>query len=95
MLSVRLDAGRRDVAHQFPWLFTSLVVQQSTLANRRDVLVRFLKAVMEGNHLALTDEKRAKEALAREASIADPKILDISYNDFMQQLPLNCPSGRG
>ena len=44
---------------------------------------------MEGNHFALTDEKRAKVVLAREARIADPKILDISYNDFKQQSPLN------
>ena len=77
------------VPDQIPWLFTGLVVKQSTLANRRDVLVRFLKAVMEGNHLALTDEKRAKEVLAREAKISDPKILDISYNDFKQQSPLD------
>lgn len=44
---------------------------------------------MEGNHLASTGEKRAKEVLAREAKIADPEILDISYNDFKQQSPLN------
>ena len=77
------------VPDQIPWLFTGLVVKQSMLASRRDVLVRFLKAVMEGNLLALTDEKRAKEVLAREAKITDPKILDISYNDFKQQSPLN------
>jgi NitT/TauT family transport system substrate-binding protein len=77
------------VPDQIPWLFTGLVVKQSTLANRRDVLIRFLKAVMEGNYLALTDEKRAKEVLAREAKIADPTILDISYNDFKQQSPRN------
>lgn len=64
-------------------------MKQSALANRRDVLVRFLKAVMEGSHLALTDAKQAKEVLAREAKIADPKILDISYNDFKQQSPPN------
>jgi hypothetical protein len=46
------------VPDKIRWLFTSLVVKQSTLANRRDVLVRFLKAVMEGNHLVLSDEKR-------------------------------------
>ena len=77
------------VPDQIPWLFTGLVVKQSTLASRRDVLVRFLKAVMEGNYLALSDEKRAKEVLAREAGIKDPNILDISYNDFRQQSPLN------
>ncbi len=43
---------------------------------------------MEGKHLTLTDEKCAKEVLAGEAKIADPKILDISYNNFKQQSPL-------
>ena len=37
----------------------------------------------------MTDEKRARDVLAREAKIADPKILDISYNDLKQQSPLN------
>ena len=43
---------------------------------------RFIRATAEGNYLALTDEKRAKEVLAKQANITDPKILDISYNDF-------------
>ena len=88
-LAQGLNAMVDRMPDQIPWLFTSLVVKQSTLANHRDVLVRFLKAVIEGDHLALTDEKRAKEVLAREARIADRKILDISYNDFKQQSPLN------
>jgi len=37
--------------------------------------------------LALTDEKRAKAVLAREANIKDPKILDISYEDFKALSP--------
>lgn len=37
----------------------------------------------------MTDEKRARVVLAREAKIADPKILDIRHNDFKQQSPLN------
>jgi NitT/TauT family transport system substrate-binding protein len=77
------------VPDQIPWLFTGLVVKQSMLTTRRDVLVRFLKAVMEGNYLALTNEKLAKEVLAREAGIKDAKILDITYNDFKLQSPLN------
>ena len=64
-------------------------MKQSTLANRRDVLVRFLKAVMEGNYLALSDDKRAKEVLTREAGVKGANILDISYKDFKQQSPLN------
>jgi ABC-type nitrate/sulfonate/bicarbonate transport system substrate-binding protein len=57
------------------------------LEQRRDLLTRFLKAVMEGNLLALAEAARAKAVLAREARIADAKILDIAYEDFKQQSP--------
>ena len=53
------------------------------------VLMRFLKASIEGNYIALTDEKRAREVLAKELKISDSKILDITYDDFKQQSPLN------
>jgi len=52
-------------------------------------LTRFIRATAEGNYLALTDEKRAKEVLAKQARITDPKILDISYNDFKLLSPQN------
>src|SRR5215831_4299783 len=84
------------VAEKIPWLFSSIVVKASTLQSHRDMLMRFLKASIEGNYLALTDEKRAKEVLAREARIVDPKIVDASYNDFKQQSPVNLePSRQG
>jgi len=75
------------VPEQIPWLFTGVVVRREMLAERRDVLTRFLKAVMEGNRLALTNENRAKEVLAREAGIIDQKVLAITYDDFKQQSP--------
>jgi NitT/TauT family transport system substrate-binding protein len=77
------------VAEKIPWLFSSIVVKASYLEGHRDVLTRFLKAAIEGNYLALTDEKGAKEVLAREVRIVDPKIIDTSYNDFKQQSPIN------
>jgi ABC-type nitrate/sulfonate/bicarbonate transport system substrate-binding protein len=77
------------VPEQIAWLFTAVVVKKSSLENRREAMVQFVRAVIEGNYLALTDEKRAKEVLAKEAKITDPKILDISYNDFKKQAPLN------
>ena len=82
------------VAEKIPWLFSSIVVKASSLQGRRDVLMRFLKASIEGNYLALTDEKRAREVLAREARIVDPKIVDASYNDFKQQSPVNLEPSR-
>ena len=75
------------VPEQIPWLFSGVTVRHDTVAGRRDALTRFLKATIEGNYLALTDEKRAKEILAKELKISDPRIIDISYNDFKQQSP--------
>jgi hypothetical protein len=61
-----------------------------------DALMRYVKASIEGNYLALADEKRAKAILAAELKITDPRIIDISYNDFKQQSPPDlAPSRRG
>src|SRR6202795_4679976 len=75
------------VPEQIPWLFSGITVKRDSLEGRRDALTRFLKATIEGNYLALRDEKRAKEILAKELEITDPRIIDISYNDFKQQSP--------
>ncbi len=77
------------VAEHIPWLFSGVVVKKDFLDAHRDVLKRFLLATVEGNYLALSDQKRAKEVLARETRITDPKVLDISYEDFKQQSPAN------
>jgi hypothetical protein len=53
------------------------------------VLKRFVLATIEGNYVALADEKRAKDVLAKGTGISDPKVLAISYNDFKQQSPLD------
>jgi NitT/TauT family transport system substrate-binding protein len=82
------------VAEKIPWLFSSIVVKRGTIDSHRDVLVRFLKASIEGNYLALTDEKRAKEVLAKEVRVTDPKIIETSYNDFKQQSPINLEPSR-
>jgi NitT/TauT family transport system substrate-binding protein len=74
-------------ADHIPWLFSGIVVKQSALAARRDVLTRFLKATMEGNYLALANERLAKEVLASKTGVADAKIIDITYRDFRQQTP--------
>src|SRR5580698_6459798 len=77
------------VPDQIPWLFSGIVVRKDDIAARGDLLKRFLKASIEGNYIALTDEKRAKEVLAKELNITSPKVLDIAYNDFKQQSPAN------
>jgi NitT/TauT family transport system substrate-binding protein len=75
------------VPERIPWLFTAIVVKRNMIEQRRDMLAAFIKATAEGNALALADEKRAKEVLAKHANIKDPKILDISYNDFKALSP--------
>ena len=77
------------VPEQIPWVFSSIVVRRGDIAGRRDLLIRFLKGTIEGNYLALNDEKRAKEVLAKELKIVDPKVLDITYSDFKAQSPAN------
>jgi NitT/TauT family transport system substrate-binding protein len=84
------------VPEQIPWVFSGIVVRRGDVAGRRDVLMRFLKATIEGNYLALSDAKRAKDVLAAELKVTDPKILDITYNDFKALTPPDTePSRQG
>ena len=75
-------------ADQFPWLFSSIVVKTSYLKENRALLLRFMKATIEGNYLAVNDEKRGKEVLARELKLKEPKVIDIIYNDFKAGTPV-------
>jgi ABC-type nitrate/sulfonate/bicarbonate transport system substrate-binding protein len=77
------------VPDQIPWLFSGIVVRHADIAARRDLLMRFLKASIEGNYVALADDKRAKKLLAEELKIETTKILDATYDDFRQQSPQN------
>lgn len=77
------------VPDQIPWLFSGIVVRHDDIAARRDLLMRFLKSSIEGNYMALTDEKRAKAVLSKELKITSGKILDIAYSDFKAQSPQN------
>jgi NitT/TauT family transport system substrate-binding protein len=81
-------------AERIPWLYSGLTVDAGYLASNRDTLVRFLKATIEGNHLAMTDEKRAKEVLAKELKLTDPKIIDASYANFKAETPPNAEIDR-
>jgi ABC-type nitrate/sulfonate/bicarbonate transport system substrate-binding protein len=76
-------------AERIPWLYSGLTVDRDYLKNNRDTLVRFMKATIEGNHLAIADDKRAKEVLARELKLTDPKIIDQGYANFKSETPLN------
>ena len=75
-------------AAKTPWLFTGLSVDKRWLDANRPVLGHFLAATLEGAYRGLTDEKWAKEILAKDYKIADPKIADIAFADFKAQMPL-------
>jgi hypothetical protein len=82
-------------AEQIPWLFSGVVVRRGDLA-QPGTIVRFLKAVIEGNHLALTNAPLAKSVLTKELKLTDQTIVDISYDDFKAQSPPNMePSMKG
>ena len=77
-------------AEKIPWLFSGVVVRRADLEEgRRELIVRFMLAVLEGNYLALTDAARAKAVLARELKVNNQRIIDISYEDFRAQSPLD------
>ena len=77
------------VPMQIPWLFAGIAVRHDDIAARRDLLTRFLKACIEGNYIALNDEKRAKQVLAKDLKITNDKALDTAYRDFVAQSPPN------
>src|SRR5262249_47656472 len=77
------------VGEKIPWVFTGIVANRAALNSRRDALKRFLRGTIEGNYLAFTDERRAREILAKELNVSDQKILDINYREFRDNNPLD------
>ena len=96
--SQALELGLRVVAdlyaERIPWLYSGLTVDSGYLRDNRDTLVRFLRATIEGNHLAISDDKRAKEVLAKELKLTDPKIVEQSYANFKAETPPNAEIDR-
>jgi len=85
-------------AEQTPWLFSGIVVRKDSLAvaRERETLKRFLKGTIEGNYLAVTNPRGAKEVLSKELYNTTLRTIDIAYDDFVRQSPLNIePSQKG
>ena len=77
------------VPERTPWLFSGLVADARYIQSNRNTLLSFLKATIEGNYLAVSDQDRGKATLAKALKINDSKVLELSYRDFQQQSPLN------
>lgn len=70
-------------AKRTPWIFDAVVVTRSYLKEHPDVLMRFLKAYIEGAEKAFGDEKWAKEVIAKRFKTSDPKVIDATYRDYV------------
>jgi len=96
--SEALAAGLNPIvdlyADRIAWLFSGLTVDRAYLMAHRDVILRFIRATVEGNYIAVTDEARAKAVLARELDLSDPEIIDASYNNFKTETPINAEIDR-
>ena len=76
------------IAQNIPWLFTGIAVQHGAIASRRDDFrnsygprLRQLSRV--------SNPRLAKETLAKELKVKDPQAIEIAYNDYKHQTPLN------
>lgn len=82
------------LADRIPWLYSGLVVDKSYLAGNRDAVLRFMRATVEGNYLAVSNAARAKPVMARMLAITDQKNLDVTYDNFKTYTPLNAEPTR-
>lgn len=76
-------------AERIPWLFSGLTVDRAYLNAHRDLVLRFMRATIEGNYIAITNEVGAKNVLARQLSLNDAAIIDASYDNFKAETPIN------
>jgi NitT/TauT family transport system substrate-binding protein len=62
-----------------PWLFNGVIVNRDFARANPDLVKRFLKANIEGVYKALSDEKWAKDVIAKEFKTNSPAIVDDAY----------------
>lgn len=61
---------------------TTVAVSRAYAKANRDVVLRFLKAYLEGTHRLLTDKEMGIKALKRYGGIQDPEVLAATYDLF-------------
>ena len=83
-------------AEKTPWIFDSVVVTRSYMQQHGETLTRFVRAYLAGAYLALSDEKKAKEEIAKRFKTQDAKVIDATYDDFKRLMPRDgAPSVEG
>jgi NitT/TauT family transport system substrate-binding protein len=76
-------------AEKTPWIFDAVVVTKSYMQQHRDTLTQFVRAYIAGAYLALADHERAKEMIAQKFQTQDARVIDATYSDFKQLMPLD------
>jgi len=72
-----------------PWIFNGLVVNRDFGRTNPDLLKRFIKANVEGVYKALSDEKWAKEIIAKEFKTTSQPIIDDAYAVLKKVYPVD------
>ncbi|HEY3305670.1 MAG TPA: ABC transporter substrate-binding protein, partial [Candidatus Binatia bacterium] len=74
-----------------PCLFTSVVTSKAVLEKSPSSLDRFLKGILHGIKLALTNPTMAKKTLSRNMRLTDPEALEAAYRQVAavyERLPI-------
>ena len=70
-----------------PWIFNGLVVNRDFAKANPDLLKRFIKANVEGIYKALSDEKWAREIIAKEFKTDSKPVIDDAYATLKKIYP--------
>lgn len=71
---------------------TTVTVNREYSRNNRDIVLRFLKAYVEGTHRLLTDREMGIKALRRYGGIQDQELLAITYDLFTSKYIKKVPN---
>ena len=64
---------------KIPYLAAAFVTRRSTIANRPEVVARFMRVMAEATKLLHTDKDLALKVVARQLKLDDRKILEAAY----------------
>ena len=77
------------LAERMPWLYSGLVVDKEYLAANREAVIKFMRATIEGNYLAVSAPDDAKNVMSDALNINDPESLELTFDNFKKYTPLN------
>jgi NitT/TauT family transport system substrate-binding protein len=74
-------------AAKLPYTFDCVVATADYIKSRRGVLLNFLRAYIEGAHLALSNKKIADQVIRTSFKIPDPRAIENTYTLFEKIMP--------